>query len=130
MKRWISAALPVVLYAAAIFLLSAQSSLPKTHVWDKAAHFCEYAVLGFLLARAIHLVTGWNLLRCGVLAVLLATGYAFTDEVHQYFVPGRDSDPLDVVADCLGSITGSTAYAAWVGLRARLRGLPEASRSA
>jgi VanZ family protein len=127
MRRWISGLGPVVLYAAAIFLVSGQSELPSTRIWDKAAHFGEYAILGFLVARAIFLISGWAAVRSAVVAVLLATAFAFTDEVHQYFVPGRDADLLDIVADFLGSVAGSSAYVALLTLRARMRGAPQAS---
>ena len=83
MRRWFSALLPVLLYACLIFAVSGQSDLPKTRVWDKAAHFGEYAILGALLARGIHLVSGWAALRSATLAVILATAFGITAEIHQ-----------------------------------------------
>ena len=111
MGRWLSALGPVLLYAALIFVVSGQSNLPSTRIWDKAAHFGEYAILGFLAARAIFLITGWSLRTSALVAVVGATTFAITDEIHQYFVPGRDADVLDVLADFLGAIAGASAYA-------------------
>jgi len=125
MRRWASALLPVALYGALIVFLSAQSDLsgaPK--IWDKAAHFGEYAILGFLVARAVRRIKGWPPGRSAVAAVILATAFAATDEVHQYFVPGRDADALDLFADFLGSIAGGGAYVAWLWASARTFGLP------
>lgn len=122
MMRWISALAPVLLYAGAIIVLSSQSSLPSTRIWDKAAHFGEYAILGFLLSRAIYLISGWTALRAAAVSVVIATLFAFTDEMHQYFVPGRDADALDVVADFLGSVSGSAAFLGWLSMVARFRG--------
>lgn len=122
MRRWLSAAAPVLIYGAVIVFLSSQSELPKgPKIWDKAAHFLEYTVLGVLLTRAVRLITGSTAARSAVIAVLLATAFAFTDEVHQYFVPGRDADPLDVVADFLGSVVGGAIYVAWLRVHGRWR---------
>lgn len=121
MRRWISALLPVLLYAGLIFALSGQSDLPSTRIWDKAAHFGEYAILAALLARALYLLSGLGALRSALGAVLLATAFGITDEIHQYFVPGRDADLLDLVADALGSLAGSIAWMGWLQLCERLR---------
>ena len=63
----------------------------------KLAHTTEYAVLGFLLLRAIG--------REG-LAVLAGVGYAATDELHQHFVPGRHGAVYDVAIDAVGVLVG------------------------
>jgi len=36
--------------------------------------------------------------------------YAITDEIHQLFVPGRTSSPLDVGIDSLGIVTGIVIF--------------------
>jgi VanZ family protein len=92
----------VVVWAAIIFTLS---SIPDLGTglggWDtvlrKLAHTAEYAVLGVLLFRA---------LRNAPAAVLLASAYAVTDEVHQAFVAGRHGSPLDWVIDSAGALVG------------------------
>lgn len=53
------------------------------------------------------------------LAVLIAFLFGISDEVHQYFVPNRSADVMDVVADVVGATLGATAVAV---LLRRLRG--------
>ncbi len=65
---------------------------------DKVGHAAAYAVLGALLTLATGRV--W-------LALLLATLFGVTDEIHQYFVPGRQADVFDVVADAVGALAGA-----------------------
>lgn len=56
-------------------------------------HFCEYTVLGILLANALrcHMPLG----RACLIAIACASAYGVTDEFHQLFVPGRMCDPVD-----------------------------------
>jgi VanZ family protein len=42
-------------------------------------------------------------------AFLLGVGYAITDEVHQHFVSGRHSSPIDVAIDSAGILIGVLA---------------------
>jgi VanZ family protein len=96
--RWV----PVVAWAGLIFVLSSIPDLGTgLGAWDlalrKVAHAAEFAVLGFLLARAIG--------RDGP-ALALGIAYAVSDEVHQHFVPGRLGSPLDVLVDAVGVAIG------------------------
>lgn len=104
-SRLASAWLPVVVWAAVIFTLSAIPDLGTgLGTWDtilrKGAHLTEYAILGALLLRAL----GREL---PALAAGLA--YAVSDEIHQAFVPGRNARLLDVVFDALGVLAGLLA---------------------
>ena len=97
--------LPVVAWAVVIFALSSVPGLGTgLGVWDlvlrKLAHVAEYAVLGFLLARAVPTAA----------ALALGVAYAVTDEVHQAFVAGRQGSPLDVAVDAVGVLLGVAAY--------------------
>jgi VanZ family protein len=101
--------LPVVVWAGVIFAFSSVPSLGTgLGTWDlvlrKLAHLSEYALLGFLLARAV---------RRPAVAVALAAGYAATDEVHQTFVEGRHGAPLDVAIDTVGALVGVLAWLRW-----------------
>lgn len=51
-----------------------------------------------------------------VLAVVLASAYGITDEIHQIFVPGRMCDPLDWAVDTAGAALGAVS---WALLRSR-----------
>jgi VanZ family protein len=53
--------------------------------------------------------------RAALLAFLLASGYALTDEFHQTFVDGRHGTPVDWLIDSAG------AAAAALKLQARVR---------
>ena len=58
-------------------------------------------------------------------AILLAAGFALTDEWHQLSVPGRDGNLRDVLIDTAGAFTGAVLGCVLTGLRrllARLRG--------
>jgi VanZ family protein len=107
--------LPAIAYMALIWGLSSQSQaipLPDLPCQDKGAHFIEYAVLGALFAYAT--VRTWprlNALAAHSTAVLLATGWGYIDELHQAFVPGRNSDARDWIADTLGAMAGVTIAA-------------------
>jgi VanZ family protein len=76
----------------------------------KLAHFTEYLILALLVARALRTNGEWRP-RHAVLAVLFATAYAMTDEVHQLFVPGRTAAATDVLIDATGALAGQLATA-------------------
>ena len=95
-----------MVWAAVIFVLSSIPSLGTgLGGWDvvlrKLAHGAEYAVLGFLLVRA---------LRRAQVAFALGVAYAVTDEIHQYFVSGRHGSPVDVAIDAVGVLVGVLAW--------------------
>jgi hypothetical protein len=102
--------LPAILWAGIIFFLSAQPG-PKLErlgltgdLLSLATHFSLYAVLMILLVFAIRqsnlLTVPWS----EVLAFILLAIYAFSDEYHQSFVPGRVATPLDWLTDIIGAI--------------------------
>lgn len=65
------------------------------------AHFLLYAVLGLLVIRAL----GRTEIRALTLAVIIASLYGVSDEIHQIFVPGRSPDVVDWLADTLGALS-------------------------
>jgi VanZ family protein len=93
--------LPIVAWAALIFALSSIPSLGTgLGTWDtilrKCAHMTEYAVLAFLLRRALS--APW--------AFGAAVAYSISDEIHQSFVRGRHGAPRDVLIDSIGILIG------------------------
>ncbi|MGH8057507.1 MAG: VanZ family protein, partial [Candidatus Entotheonellia bacterium] len=102
--------LPVVAYAGLIFFLSSLSH-PEVYtpsflyeIGDKSLHAFEYGVLGILCYRAFHHAAGaWAARYALLLAIVSSVGYALTDEVHQAFVPLREPEVWDLVADSIGA---------------------------
>lgn len=76
----------------------------------KCAHFTLYAMLGFTVFGAVKstfvLLSKENINY----SFLISFIYAITDEVHQYFVPGRACRLYDIAIDSLGSIFGISIF--------------------
>ena len=105
---------PVCGYAGLIFYLSSlpnpEKTLPELFqlLSDKALHAVEYAVLGGLCYRAFRWGTNNSLAeRALLLAIVASSLYGLSDELHQSFVPMRESSWLDAVADAIGSAVGA-----------------------
>ncbi len=79
----------------------------------KAAHFVVYLVLG-ILGLQIFLAADRPQGRraCCLAATGLCIFYAVSDEVHQYFVPGRACQLRDICIDTLGAAVGILLSAA------------------
>jgi len=107
---------PVVLWAAVIFLFSARTTNPVSQIyWEdffvkKSAHIVEYAILTILLFRALK-ESGVSKKDAGIYSIILAVLYGVSDELHQSFTPGRDSQVRDVIFDTIGSILA--IYVIW-----------------
>jgi VanZ family protein len=101
---------------AAIFAASSQPALPAAaeHVWDKLLHGGAYGVLGALVLRGLS--GRWRRpvsIRMAATAVLMAALYGASDEVHQHFVPPRQMDARDAVADTAGAALAGAALYGW-----------------
>ena len=103
MSATVSRALAPLALMALIFYLSAQPSVgPDLPAFTRViAHFGEYALLAALWAWALAPTLG---ARSLLVAGLISFAYALSDEYHQSFVPGRDSDPVDVIVDVAGIV--------------------------
>ena len=83
-----------------IFWASSQPGGGDLPEWSRVvAHFSEYALLGALWLWALHPGIGRTAWPA---AAAISIVYAVSDEIHQSFVPGRFSDPFDVLVDSLG----------------------------
>jgi len=108
-------------YCGLIFWLSNHSTLPMPEsdipFEDKWIHGTAYAIMGLLAWRAFrHRFTGHTLL---IIAACFCSLYGISDEWHQSFVPGRDADPFDWLADAIGGLIGAS-YAARYRLKWRV----------
>ena len=79
------------------------------HPVRKTAHFFEYTVLGVLLSGGfLAPERGREAVRRQMfLAYLSGAVYAVSDELHQFFVPGRACMWQDVLLDSAGVLTGT-----------------------
>ncbi len=126
--RW----LIVLTYAGIIFYLSSRSRpieiggflFAAVPHMDKLLHFIEYAILCFLLCRAMDLslsrplspssaMSGSTLFLC----FLLTSLYGLSDEIHQIFVPPRKCDAVDLAVDVAAA---AAVVLLWPAVTARL----------
>ena len=94
---------PLVLW---LFPNTTPEGLAVVHaVTRKLAHLTEYAILGFLAARAFRtsphpvIRRRWFLISLGLIVV-----YALLDEYHQSFVPTRSASIFDSFIDMTGGL--------------------------
>ena len=101
---------PAALWAAVLFLLTeiegTNALLPAGT--DKLVHGGLYSILGLSLA--------WGRARTGftgstALLLIIGAGYGALDEWHQSFVPGRDANLGDWMADVVGVMLGLMLFA-------------------
>ncbi len=109
LPRWLRDFVPLVLWMALIFAFSNQSRLIDIQddtgekFFYKIAHFIAYAALAWLWWRVLapQRQTSWPVLS---IALTLTVLYAISDEVHQWFVPGRHAAFYDVLFDTSGAL--------------------------
>ena len=113
MKRFLRIHGPAVAYASLIFILSSIPTLKSPDLGisfeDKIYHILEYAAFGILLQRGAELSGGRSLKRI-LLISILGICYGASDEIHQLFVPGRECDLFDFLADAAGVLTGQALF--------------------
>jgi VanZ family protein len=95
---------PLILW---LFPNTSPESLAVVHlITRKLAHFTEYAILGFLAARAFRtsprpaIRQRWFLISLSLIVV-----YALLDEYHQSFVATRTASVYDSLIDMAGGLT-------------------------
>lgn len=110
--------LPVLVWIGVIFWGSSIGSVPKAGgvaidaIVHRTAHVIEFAVLGWLLLRAV--AADRTITRREMAITLIGvTLYGVSDELHQRFTPGRSSELSAVLFDVAGGLIGVWAYRAW-----------------
>lgn len=73
------------------------------------AHFFIYLMLGILVINALKRngISGYS---CVLFALIICILYAASDEIHQFFVPGRSAQVKDVLIDSIGASAGVLVY--------------------
>lgn len=98
---------PLLLWMGVIYYFSSRGVIQATSfdlidfIFKKTAHLVEYALLYFLAFRAFSQPNQFQK------AFIFGLFYAFTDEIHQMFTPGRTAKVRDIlIFDTLGLIIG------------------------
>jgi len=108
-KNFLFFQFPWQFYMLAIFIQSSIGSLKLPDFGfdpvDKILHFLLFGILGILTARGLRNAKNSFVKKNYVLLTLLiCIIYGASDEIHQYFVPGRYLSLGDWIADVLGAI--------------------------
>jgi len=115
--------LPVILYGCMIFYLSSISTLSTlpgikegtdtfadlgmvSEFWPRLTHFIEYAGFSMLIFRAAYnSKKEWLRQNPFLCALVFASLFGVSDELHQLFVPARSCNIGDWLADTSGALT-------------------------
>ena len=115
--------LPALFWALLIFFQSNNSNPAGADLApDYVLHFLAFGVLALAILygfagglRALWMgIIGWD---HAAFSALLATLYGFSDEGHQYFIPGRNSSWADIAADFLGALVFMGLMIIWKNAR-------------
>lgn len=89
----------------------------------KCAHMGVYAVLGVFVSMFMSTFS-FGAAKQFIIALFLCIIYAASDEIHQYFVPGRSCEFRDICIDSVGALIGVSLCQAlfYVNKRRRSRG--------
>lgn len=105
---------PLIVYSIAIITLS---NFPQPEFidlgfkfWDKLLHLKAFFIYGiFTLTAVIAIKQGIDDKNLMLVTLLIGILFGLSDEIHQYFVPGRDADIWDLAADSAGVALSLTA---------------------
>lgn len=86
----------------------------------KAAHAFEFLILAVLLCNAFF-VCGFGGAKAVIYILFIVLFYAVTDEFHQIYVAGRNSNVRDVLIDFCGGSIGLAGYYAIYYLLRKIR---------
>jgi VanZ family protein len=107
----------LLFYCLFIFWLSSQTSLKEPfdfgfELQDKLYHSGAYFILGLLAWRSFkHLIDPPIILA--LVSIAFCTLYGLSDEWHQSFVVGRESDSTDWAADTIGAVLAVLLLYKW-----------------
>ncbi|MBU0467180.1 MAG: VanZ family protein [Nanoarchaeota archaeon] len=74
-------------------------------------HLMAFFFFGFFLLMSL---VGGKKRRLFVLGIVLAVVYGISDELHQFFVPGRHMSLFDIFLDTTGIVFAAMIYFIWV----------------
>lgn len=108
-KKWLIY-FPLIVYWVILFTATTLPArdLPTTGVSDKIEHFSAYLILAILLNLTLMFQNKYPNLKkkAWLFTLMFSLVYGGLDEIHQYFIPGRDCDIIDWLADTAGVLIG------------------------
>ncbi|MEM9585832.1 MAG: VanZ family protein [Planctomycetota bacterium] len=110
--RILNVRLGIFVLAAYWLLIFAGTHLPSppdvaAQLSDKSKHFIAYLGLTWLLC---YVTQSSHAARRFTTIAVVASAYAVLDELTQGFVPGRQPDVWDLLADLAGILAGLSVY--------------------
>ena len=104
--RWASI-LQLFIATGTCIYFSAQENiqLPNVSSVDKILHLIAFFIYGLSLQFffiALFQKNKTNNKKYAILTIIVGFTFALSDEIHQYFVPGRRADIIDLLVDWLG----------------------------
>lgn len=110
-KPFLYVHLPLILYWSFLFIMTSipVEKLPKFFsTQDKLEHFIAYMILGILLKMSFTFQLRYTFAKTYslLLSLIVIYFYAFLDEIHQLFIPGRYCDFYDWIFDIIGGTAG------------------------
>ena len=114
---------PTVLWMGVIFFLSAlpESATPGRGILpDKVCHAGEYFILAFLILFALQRTTQARFSASFWITLAWVAVYGLSDEIHQLYVPTRQFEVGDLIADVCGVMV--LFFILWVLQRSGERG--------
>jgi VanZ family protein len=101
---------PLGIYWAILLVLTSLpgNDLPDIKISDKIEHLLAFFGLAILLRIALTVQDKYQKLKeySASFTLIIVGVYAALDELHQLFIPGRDCEFLDWVADFTGAAFG------------------------
>lgn len=108
-KKWLIY-FPLILYWIILFIATTlpAADLPNTGVSDKVEHFTAYMILAVFFNLTLMFQNKFPKFKknAWLFTLIIILTYAGLDELHQLFIPGRDCDILDWLADSSGVLLG------------------------
>ncbi len=114
---------PTVLWMGVIFFLSTlpESATPGRGILpDKVCHAGEYFILAFLILFALQRTTQARFSASFWITLAWGAVYGLSDEIHQLYVPTRQFEVGDLIADVCGVMV--LFFILWVLQRSGERG--------
>lgn len=106
--------LPAIAWAGFIFTVSEIPSSRIPHLvnyTDKLVHASVFFILCWLTHVAFHFQPNTTLRKYSLaIAMFFVVLYGGSDELHQFYTPGRSLDVLDLLADTIGGFIYFSVY--------------------